>query len=69
VKWCGRLAAVLIAGWVSRNESVLTAGPPPVPPEQIQVFFEPDIIPKHSRVAILNASGSQGFTNQGQMID
>jgi hypothetical protein len=33
------------------------------------VYFESDSIPPHTRVAILNASGSQGFTDQGKMID
>ena len=40
-----------------------------MPPDAVQVFFETDSIPEHTRVAILNASGSSGFTNEGQMID
>lgn len=33
------------------------------------MFFEGDSIPEYTRVAILNASGSSGFTNEAQMID
>ena len=69
MRWGAVLALVAIMGCVSVNKSVLAPGLPPVPAEDVQVFFESDSIPEHTRVAILNASGSQGFTNQGQMID
>ncbi len=62
-------AALLVAACVSVNKSVLRPGLPPVPVESVQVFFETDSIPEHTRVAILNAQGSSGFTNEGQMID
>ncbi len=60
---------VLLSACVSVNKSVLTPGLAPVSATDVQVFFESDSIPEHTRVAILNAQGSQGFTNQGQMID
>jgi hypothetical protein len=58
-----------LAACVSVNKSVLTPDLPPVDFEDVQVFFEGDSIPEHTRVAILNAKGSSGFTNEGQMID
>lgn len=63
------ITVLLLAACVSVNKSVLTPGLAPVAPTDVQVFFESDSIPEHTRVAILNAQGSQGFTNQGQMID
>lgn len=62
-------AAVVLAACVSVNKSILTPGLPPVPFEEVRVYFEGDSIPEYSRVAILNASGSSGFTNEAQMID
>jgi len=62
----GVLAA---AACVSVNKSLLAPGMAPVPATEVQVFFESDSLPEHTRVAILNASGSSGFTNEGQMID
>lgn len=35
----------------------------------VQVFFDGDEVPEHSRVAILHAAGSEGWTNPSQMID
>lgn len=69
-KMAGALAAaLLLTACVSVNKSVLRPGLPPVPMESVQVFFETDSIPEYTRVAILNAKGSSGFTNEGQMID
>lgn len=62
-------AVLFLAACVSVNKSVLRPGLAPVPFDDVQVFFEGDSIPEHTRVAILNASGSSGFTNESQMID
>jgi len=61
--------AVFLLACVSVNKSVLTPGLASVPASDVHVYFDTDSIPEHTRVAILNASGSSGFTNEGQMID
>lgn len=58
-----------VLGCVSVNKSVLMSGLEPVPMGDVQVFFEGDDVPEHSRVAILHAAGSEGWTNPSQMID
>ena len=67
------LATIMVigTGCVSVNKSVLDATfqDRPVPTSQVRVFFADDEIPDHVRVAILNATGDSGMTNQGQMID
>ena len=62
------LLAVL-AACVHVNKSVLTPGLAPVAFGDVHVYFAGDSLPQHTRVAILNASGSSGFTNEAQMID
>ncbi len=63
------VAALVATSCVSVNKSVLRPGLPPVPEWAVQVFFETDSIPEHTRVAILHASGSSGFTDEAEMID
>lgn len=65
------LVVMAQAGCVSVNKSVLdhSFGDRTVPAQQVQVYFADDDIPEHTRVAILNASGDSGFTDEGQMID
>jgi hypothetical protein len=62
---------LLTTGCVSVNKSVLseTRLAQPVPQQQVQVYFADDSIPDHERIAILNAKGSDDWTNEGQMID
>ena len=62
---------LLLGGCVSVNKSVLdhSFSQRVVPTQDVQVYFADDEIPEYTRVAILNASGDSGFTNQGQMID
>lgn len=69
-----RVALVLVllaAACVSVNKSVLMdRSMYPVAKESVYVFLEGDEIPADcERVAILNASGDEDFTNEGQMID
>ena len=61
----------VLSGCVSVNRSILSESRigQPVPPNEVQVFFADDSIPDHERIAILNASGSDSWTNEGQMID
>lgn len=63
------VAVLAISGCVSVNKSVLMTGLDPVPMNEVQVYFDGDEIPDHSRVAILHAAGSDGWTNPSQMID
>jgi len=64
-------AVSVLAGCVSVNKSVLdhSFGDRAVPAQQVRVYFADDQIPEYTRVALLNASGDSGFTNEGQMID
>ena len=64
-------AILLIAACVSVNKSVLSTSRVsyPVPKEQVQVYFAGDTVPAHERIAILNGSGDDTMTNQGQLID
>jgi len=67
----GMVALFVIAGCVSVNKSVLSSSrlAQPVPQETVQVYFADDSIPDHERIAILNATGAEHWTNEGQMID
>ena len=61
----------LLSGCVSVNHSLLSDSQmgAPVPSNEVQVYFADDSIPDHERIAILNASGSDSWTNESQMID
>lgn len=65
------LLSVQLAACVSVNRSVLSQEriPYPVPMMMVRVFFADDEIPSHERIAILNASGPENFTDEGEMID
>jgi len=65
------LLLVSLAGCVSVNKSILDSSfqTQPIPASEVRVFFADDELPEHVRVAILNASGDSGFTNESQMID
>ena len=60
---------IVLAGCVTVSESILMAGLPPVPMEEVVVYFADDDIPEHSRVAILTASGHYTATTEGKMYD
>ena len=63
------LASVGLGACVSVNKSVLMTDLEPVPMPEVQVYYDGDEVPEHSRVAILHAAGSDGWTNPSQMID
>ena len=63
------LWAVSAAACVSVDTSVLMSGLEPVPMSEVQVYYDGDEIPEHSRVAILHAAGSDGWTSPTDMND
>ena len=65
------LVMVIAACGVAVNKSVLTPNPSGAifAKEAVSVFFSTDSIPTHTRVAIMNAKGSDDWTKEGQMID
>ena len=58
-----------LTGCVSVSKSVLVEGLPPVPMENVIVYFADDEIPEHTRVAILAAAGDYSLTSTGKMFD
>lgn len=58
-----------LTGCVSISQSVLMQGLPPVPMEDVTVYFADDEIPEHTRVAVLAARGDYAFTSEGKMFD
>jgi len=62
---------VVVAACVTVNKSMLseTRVAFSVPMERVQVYFPEDSVPRHARIAILNAEGDYVFTDEGQMID
>ncbi|MGH1362128.1 MAG: hypothetical protein ACRBF0_01135 [Calditrichia bacterium] len=56
---------------LSVSKSVLAPNPTGriMKAEYVQVFFETDSLPDHTRLAILNAKGDDGTTSEGAMID
>ena len=58
-----------LIGCVSVSKSVLVKGLPPVPMENVTVYFADDEIPEHTRVAILAAAGDYALTSSGKMFD
>ena len=67
----GLLAAALLflAGCITVSESVLVRGLPPVPMEEVTVYFVGEDIPPHTRVAVLSGEGNNEFTTRGAMLD
>ena len=62
-------ALVLLSGCITVSESVLVRGLPPVPMEEVTVYFLGEEIPPHTRVAVLSGEGSNEFTSRGDMLD
>ena len=63
------IVLVFTAGCIRVSESLLVYNLPPVPMEEVAVYFESDDIPEHTRVAILAAKGSNMATSRGRMLD
>ena len=59
----------MLAGCISVSESVLVRGLPPVPMEDVTVYFVGEEIPPHTRVAVLSGEGNNEFTSRGAMLD
>lgn len=65
------LLFLFLSGCVSVNKSILNSNPDGKTYllEDVQVYFGSDDIPEHTRIAILNAKGSNTMTDESQMID
>ncbi len=63
------LFALTLTGCITVSESVLMQGLPPVPAENVTIYFADDDIPEHDRVAVLAARGHYSMTTEGKMYD
>lgn len=63
--------ATLVSGCVSINHTMLDTGPgyAPVPGPEVQVFFEQDDLPEHTRVALLYGKTFENITTESRLID
>ncbi len=63
--------AVLVSGCVSINHTMLDTGPgyAPVPAPEVQVFFERDELPEHTRVALLYGKTFDNLTTESKLIE
>ncbi len=63
--------AVLVSGCVSINHTMLDTGPgyAPVPGPEVQVFFERDELPEHTRVALLYGKTFENITTESRLIE
>jgi hypothetical protein len=62
---------IALAACVTVNKSILDRSfmAAPVPMESVHVYLPGDDVPKHTRIAILNAEGDVDLTDESQMID
>jgi hypothetical protein len=62
---------LFLAACVTVNKSVLDRSymDAPVPRDAVHVYLPGDEVPKHTRIAILNAEGDADVTDESQMID
>lgn len=63
--------AVLVSGCVSINHTMLDTGPgyAPVPGPEVEVFFEQDELPEHTRVALLYGKTFENITTESRLIE
>lgn len=63
--------AMLVSGCVSINHTMLDTGPAyaPVPGPEVQVFFERDELPEHTRIALLYGKTFESITSESRFID
>ena len=63
--------AVLVSGCVSINHTMLDTGPgyAPVPAPEVQVFFERDELPEHTRLALLYGKTFENITTESKLIN
>ena len=63
--------AALVSGCVSINHTMLDTGPgyAPVPGPEVEVFFEQDDLPEHTRVALLYGKTFENITTESKLID
>ena len=68
VLWLAQV--VLIAGCIPVSKSVLIHNLPPVPMEEVNVFFQEDEVPEHRRVGILSGKRENTYyTTRAQLLD
>ncbi len=62
--------AALVSGCVSINHTMLDTGPgyAPVPGPEVQIFFERDELPEHTRVALLYGKTFENITTESKLI-
>ncbi len=62
--------AALVSGCVSINHTMLDTGPgyAPVPGAEVQIFFERDELPEHTRVALLYGKTFENITTESKLI-
>lgn len=63
--------AVLVSGCVSINHTMLDTGPgyAPVPAPEVEVFFERDELPEHTRIALLYGKTFDNITTESKLIN
>ncbi len=63
--------AALASGCISINHTMLDSGPrhAPVPGSEVQVFFESDDLPEHTRIALLYGKTYTSITTESKLID
>ncbi len=63
--------AVLVSGCVSINHTMLDTGPgyAPVPGPEVEVFFEQDELPEHTRIALLYGKTFENITTESRLIE
>jgi len=63
--------AVLVSGCVSINHTMLDTGPgyAPVPGPEVEVFFEQDELPEHTRIALLYGKTFENITTESRLIN
>ena len=68
---CFFALAALVSGCVSINHTMLDTGPgyAPVPGPEVQVFFERDELPEHTRIALLYGKTFENITTESKFID
>ncbi len=63
--------AMLVSGCISINHTMLDTGQrhAPVPGPEVQVFFESDDLPEHTRVALLYGKTFENITTESKLIN
>lgn len=65
------VASILLVGCVNTNATMLSSKTyPELNPEEVTIYLDQEDIPgEFERIAIINASGSSGWTSESQMYE